>query len=416
MTMEFRQAREQDLGKIVQVGLLAFPTTTPDQRLRNLTKNPRHTLADVFVAEDAGEIQGTFVLFPLLQRLRGADLAMGGLASVAVAPHCRRRGVARVMMRGLLAELLRRGNPISVLYPFRHEFYARYGWGLAGVTHEYIFAPSSLPPFNEARRVEPCPPDNAGMLADYYQAVWRRRNGMIQRTAEYWQSLLGGRTKNLYIFRDNHGSIQGHMSYLFAPTHDDLLHDIQIQEICALTGEAWRGLLGFIAAQREQIRAAHVFLPPDEPLHALLNDPRSPDYQTLSCGHYSAGRMGAAWMLRVTDIDLFFACPMQFSGPDANVYIEVADPGAQDGAAICRMLRFRGGRVTQCQETAPGSGKADAVLRCGMTPFSQIAAGALSPSRAVFYGLASADPPDSVDLLDRIFRTPPPFISVLDDF
>src|SRR3972149_5947411 len=74
-----------------------------------------------------------------------AEVSVGGVASVGVAPDARRSRVGRALLEGMLARMRSRGMVVSMLYPFKHDFYRKLGWGLVGEMRRYRFRPDALP-------------------------------------------------------------------------------------------------------------------------------------------------------------------------------------------------------------------------------------------------------------------------------
>ncbi|PRX92360.1 GNAT family N-acetyltransferase [Allonocardiopsis opalescens] len=74
----------------------------------------------------------------------GRDLAMAGIAGVAVAPEERGRGVGRLLMRTVLARCAELGSPLSVLYPATTPLYRSLGWEHAGGSYQLRFPAEAL--------------------------------------------------------------------------------------------------------------------------------------------------------------------------------------------------------------------------------------------------------------------------------
>src|SRR5262245_50331513 len=127
--MRFRKAKEEDLDRLVDIHLAAYPDPrSVAARQRNFTHNPFGGLEHLIVAEAAGSIVGHAFLFPFRAWFGGRLVKMGGVASVGVAPEARGRGVATALMTQLHVLSDRRGDALTMLYAFRHGFYARLGY------------------------------------------------------------------------------------------------------------------------------------------------------------------------------------------------------------------------------------------------------------------------------------------------
>jgi predicted N-acetyltransferase YhbS len=80
------------------------------------------------VAEEEGQALAAVAAFRMRQNVRGQVHDMAGVASVCSHPSARRRGLVRELMGRLLRQMRDEGCAVSVLYPFRPSFYARFGF------------------------------------------------------------------------------------------------------------------------------------------------------------------------------------------------------------------------------------------------------------------------------------------------
>jgi len=103
---------------------------------------------------------GTAMFHDMRQWWRGRAVPMAGVSSVAVAPEERGQGIGARLMAALLAEMARRGYPLSVLYPATMSMYRSLGWELAGARETAEIPARSLRPLAPADL-----PSDAGSVA-----------------------------------------------------------------------------------------------------------------------------------------------------------------------------------------------------------------------------------------------------------
>jgi putative acetyltransferase len=125
-----RPERPEDVLAIHRLHEEAFPTPV-EARLVDALRASRRLLVSL-VAEEAGEIVGHVALSPVSA---GASRGGLGLAPLAVASGCRRRGVAARLVRAGLDASRRAGSAFVVVlgeptYYERFGFTAASGWGL----------------------------------------------------------------------------------------------------------------------------------------------------------------------------------------------------------------------------------------------------------------------------------------------
>jgi predicted N-acetyltransferase YhbS len=96
------------------------------------------------VAEEDGRALAAVAAFRMRQNVRGRAHDMAGVASVSSHPSARRRGLVRELLNRLLRQMRDEGCAVSVLYPFRAGFYARFGFVGIPRHRTASFAPEGL--------------------------------------------------------------------------------------------------------------------------------------------------------------------------------------------------------------------------------------------------------------------------------
>ena len=165
----------------------------------------------IWVGEESGRLVASCQLHRISHWVSGAELPAMGLGTVAIAPTHRQRGLAGQMVTTALRAARERGDLLSSLYPFRASFYGRYGYGLAGDTHQYQVAPSALAPQEGRAAVEVLDsPARRAEAADFY-AVWARtQTGQVRRPERLWDDLAGGTDRLLVGCRGTDGRLSGY--------------------------------------------------------------------------------------------------------------------------------------------------------------------------------------------------------------
>ncbi|MBN2055698.1 GNAT family N-acetyltransferase [bacterium] len=213
-------------------------------------------------------------------RLRGADLAMGGVSSVATRPECRNRGAIRQLMEAMLGDLHRASVPLSVLYPFKYSYWEKFGYKLADeavfyqIPIEDILArPNNDRTFTEVYGIT----DDIKRL---YLESLHRNNYMVLREARHWGELDKKTFK--FICLDQHGQPRGYVLLKFlenlpphAKGHMKHIHQtLFCPEIVWLDEPTRRALFAFIWGHRDQRKFVAFSRPSGEPVIDLLREPK----------------------------------------------------------------------------------------------------------------------------------------------
>lgn len=394
-----RAAREDDLERLVTIHSDSFPDARGrEARRRNFVDNPRGTFDDLFVAEADHEILGHAFLFSMATWMGHREVPVSGMASVAVAPEARGQGVATALVRRLVAETRRRGQAACLLYPFRHAFYRRLGWALVSEVRRLRIPPVSFPAFPSEARPRAARSEDLGAVRRCYQRAAIRGNGLFGRSDRLWRSLLGADGRHLFVTGGVGHEIGGYVLVAFSAASVGA-SELEVVELVADDDLARRTLYGFLRSQRDQVSVVRHVVAARDPLLAVLDEPRTPQGETVRTLIAVCGEVGAAHMARVVDVNL--ALSTRGYSTDGQITLRVNEPLAP-AARVTVTMTVRAGVA------AVGPDRGGPVLACDIGTFTQIWAGYLRPSEAVQLGVASVDAPRTAALADAVFALPQP--------
>ena len=360
--MEIRYADASEIPAIARLWAVAFPgKRTVAERIRMLETGGRYGgLETVLVARVDGELAGAAKIYALTEHITGVPLPMMGLAAVAVDPAMRRQGIAAELCRRAVGAAAERGDVVSVLYPFRPDYYERLGWGLVGRLEEHRFATGALPDDPGARHVRPARlPDDADAIAACYAEAAARDHGPIARDRRVWAYRLTGEEmgvrpldeaamlrahdhprRRAIVYDD--GGISGYALLRLvvpkapgapggpgAPAHPDR-RTVVVRELVTTSPAAYRGLLGHLRGLADAWPRARHHARPEERFGDRLRDPRPPGFTGGRSLYFPTGRIVRGPMLRLLDVPAALARRRWFDGPPA--------PGA--AAAPREAVRF----------------------------------------------------------------------------
>lgn len=411
--MNFRQATPDDIYRLARLWAQSFPgeRRVEDRAAQLGARIPYGGVETAWLLEERGRLAGAFRGFAMRQHLGGALIPMLGLASVATAPTARRRGVGRALCVHALRVGRERGDLVSVLYPFRPSFYRRLGWGVAGELESHHFSPSALPAYDEAAGVRAAEEDDYGSIMHCYSRVAARSNGLIERDGGIWAFHLSQERVFPFLYEAN--GVSGYILARFAPGSAPGEGLLSVVELVAEDDVAYRGLLGWLALQRDQVREVRYDARPDERFEFRLEDPRPPGFRPARRLWYPTAHRIRGPMLRIIDLPGLFEARTRWGMVEGEAFtsrLEVEDAELPENSgpwtltlADGRMRVRRGG----------DGGMVEAVLGTDMATLAEIFVGTLSPSVAVELGLARGE--GAVGALDRIFA-PHRSFWLLDEF
>ena len=407
--LTFRNAAESDIPALAALSYHAFPISSLPIRSRDdaLRDRPIFPLDWRLVGETGGEddpaaakvpgrIVTTMTSIQYAAWVGGRRHATLGVAGVAVAPDARRRGHARAIMIEGMRRARAAGATLSALYPFRHDFYASLGYATAVERRAWTFDPRDLPVYPEHERVRLAGAGDLERVMASYDRVMRRSTLMVERSADYWRRrvLADGRSF-LAFYEDGTGEPRGYLVFSYEEYEDGRLTELHVQELVAEHEEAFRGLLGHLAALRDQFREISCVLPPEERLDLRLRNPRDRGAVMGPGSEHYGPRVLYGAMARVLDV----AALIEGREGDGRVRLEISDP----------QLPENDGAFDLAVEDVGRAGPA----RMGIGPFSQLALGYATATELRRAGHLEADDAATA-ALDRAFADPAP--AMLDYF
>lgn len=399
-----RTAREQDIDALLSIHFAVFPDGRGrEARRRNFCDNPRGSLEDLHVAEVGGRVVGHGFLFGMETWVGGRPVGVGGVASIGVAPEARRAGIAHALIAHLLQKMRARGTPLSMLYPFRHDFYRKLGWGLTSAMHRYRLRPAALPLYPERGRVRPADPADLGALRRCYERAAARGTGLLTRSEPVWQAMLSPDVVRVAVVPADEPSraIDGYVMYRMLPEVGTQAIDLEVVEMVAVTDTARFALLGFLSSQRDQIARVHVAQPADDSLLPILSDPRGPSGELVRGLLMITADLVVGAMTRIVGLAAALRA-RGWEGADGELALRMDDAWAPDNVQPVTMRRA-GAAV----DVTPGRKEGVPLLEAEPAVMAQIYMGHLTPSQAVAARLARMDPPTALPLADAVLRTSP---------
>jgi len=374
--------------------------------LARLEKNPRYDHQHIILAEYNGETIGTATAFPAKMWLSGVPVSIGAVAGVTVLPEFRRRGVAGKMMEFLIIRMFAEGMDMSVLFPFSHKYYRKFDYNTVGDVHAYRINPANLTVFAEGHQARPFQPDDLPMMRAMYKGQLTWRNGWFTRSNDWWNHIIS-HWPEIMVF-ENDGMIEGYFSCKITTTERGE-RVMEIKEFFAGEDAAWRGLIGYLAAQN-QADVIEYLAPPDTPLRHALRQPYADDHVVRrwifrDMCHVTPGMMG-----RIINLPQALTTRFYTRGLSGERTLRVKDPliPTNEETLIFRLVDGRA-------ETRPADPDQPAQIETDIGTLTQLLSGYLPAADARRLGRLTADE-DTCSWLDKAIADSPLYVPAGDWF
>lgn len=319
--------------------------------------------------------------------LNGGEVDAGLVASVAVPPDVRRRGYARQLMLGLLAELHGQQTPISLLFPFSVAFYRSLGYGLANFNWHLELPPRLLPDYPERMAVRRAGPDDEPAVRACYERARRlpQNNGWLARGDWEWRRRVAKPEYEKVVYPAGGGEVEGYLVYTLTVEADSVL--AKVVEWVWTANAAWRGLAGFLAALGDQARVVAYNAPQGSPLLLSLPEPYDRSQPAAEFVFFPAARLVNGFMLRVVHLPVALAARRYPVHVHAEFILHIDDPQLPANNGPWQVCIEDGAASV---EAAQAGGRSPEV-RTGMATLSQLYAGLITAEQARTLGHLDAD-------------------------
>lgn len=395
MALEIRPLTSNEVESAFRVRAQAFQLSS--QQLDDYRASIR--LDRTLGAFEAGQLIGITVVHQLGQFFGERPVPMGGVASVAVAPHRRGEGIVTRLLMATLAAMRERGEVISTLYPATGVPYRRMGWELAGYRiHRRVPLRSlaMLPSPAVDVRIRPAEEADFELLAAPYAKVATATNGFVYRDDRWWRrrlhSYLSGEEHHYLYVVEEDGEIEGYLAFrqLRATSSDEWVA-IAVDELLAADRHGLLALWGLLASNRSMTTRVSYFAGAEEPLTLLLAEQ---DTETIG---------DLRWMTRLVEVAGAVAARGYRDDVDVTVHLEVADTQAPWNAGR-HVLRVQDGKGAL---EPGGRGR----VRLTVNAFASLYTGYASPQLLARLGLVDAASESDLAALSAVFSGPPPWMA-----
>jgi predicted acetyltransferase len=291
------------------------------------------------------------------------------------------------------------------LYPFRVAFYARLGYGDAGVAVQWQVPPRALPDAPERRQVVLLDAADERAAAHALYGRWAAtQTGQLERTQRVWAELCTQPDRALVGYRAPDGDLEGYALVTYRPDLPRASRYLEVDELVWTTTAARRGLYAWLASLGDQWDQLLIRSLPSHRLGDWLAEPRLPLDAAPSWGLWApAATQLMGPMFRLLDVETALKRRRTADAAPVTIGLDVADRQLPGNAGRWT-LAIEGGRIAVAR-----TGSAPATLRLDIATLSRLYIGALSPSAGVAAGLIECDRPDVLVTLDAALALPEPW-------
>ena len=389
-----RGYREEDRGPLARLAAGALGGSADDwEEYYAPEKNPRLDLEQVYVVEEDGDIRATAAVLPLEVFVDTEPVEMGGVAAVATHAAYRRRGYAGELMRAALRGTRERSVRLSMLYPFAHAYYRRYGWELITEAIKYHLKPADLPRSPKQERVRAYTDRDLPRMMALFEEEASRHPLCVRRGEGRWRQIFDRGEQEAAVYEEE-GRVEEYVLYGQGEGRN-MPRGLTVSELVGATPEAREALISFMAAFDPLTFEVRYCVSGGEPLHPYL--PSS----------FVEARIDPEFMLRLVDVDGALGLLSHRSKAlDAPLVLEVEDDVIPENTG---KYTLGYGEVARGVETAER-------VSLDVRQLAQLYAGYLPAGQLARRGLVRPSSAKALEHLESLFPPGDPWLFPLDHF
>jgi predicted acetyltransferase len=244
--IEIRAAHSDELDAMLALMCEAFSLPFASAR-EVFYKDPYFNIEKKRVLVIDGQLISCLTIADAPLRIGRAVVPVGGIAGVATEKSRQRQGYAGRLLIESLSAMPAQGMPLSALFPYRPDFYRRFGWEVAGSQFKAVLSRDSLPEYTDARYVRAGVPSDRSDIVLLYDEKSCNRTGFRHRDEPRWDYILDHYKHRLVYKRS---AIEGYLVYDIAEQPGGK-RSLNILEMMIGTEAAARGFAGYIAQQKQ---------------------------------------------------------------------------------------------------------------------------------------------------------------------
>ncbi len=362
--MKIKQLDKSELFKAFLISAYCFHVRLDDvEKKREEIENDKNDTWGAF--NEDGKMMARITDFRFRFYLDGQTVTTGGIGGVATLPEYRNSGAVREIFNALLNDAYKKGEAISTLFPFKHEFYRKVGYDTVTFMNEYTLTPSALRGYRFDGEVKKWNTgDSVSDFLSIYNAFAPKFNLSMERSEEKMLEHLKVEKPYMdrrfsYVFKQNGKPV----SYLiFTDIKNDPAAILQVEECAWTCRDGFNAVLGFLARFDADYGSIRLPLPKGIDLLRIIRSPRAYDIEKHTCQHF---------MVRVINAKKLLGAIRKPA--DCDITIKVTDEIIKENN---RTYRIKGSNVTESKASS-------ADLDVNVRALGQMAVGAVNFDEAL---------------------------------
>ena len=407
---DIRPLTEGDIEAYLDIYLNSYPAyksldeeCRAHYRAKHLTELREDTQTRTVGLFEDGTLIATMKLILFSMNFFGRMQPACGLMALEVHPLHKKKGAALAMVRYFEDYARQNGALLTLLLPFRIDFYRRMGYGFAGKLYEYRLPTSVLPKPDAAaqRRLRLLQPEDFDAAMACQRRFAARNHGTVEKFDEELRAARDDIQVRRMGWYDDGGTLRGYAAYRFESASDTnyTQNRLSVEELVYEDGAVLRALLGGLKLQ-EDLAQTVILRTGEEDFHHLLNDPQDVSKNYMDYGFLQTNVSAVGTMFKLTDGPSFVEKTAYRPFPQGTLTAAFRCRDELTGAEQCLRIAFSQG----CWAVAAADAAADVTVTCRQGELTSLLMGSCDLEGLLRLGAAGADDPDGARELARLLH------------
>jgi predicted acetyltransferase len=309
---EIRKLISSDIDDYADVAYNAYPSfkdftkaSMNDYKIEALEVMNNDPIVTFFGLFEEGHLIGVMRLFDFEMNAFGKIIPVAGLGFLGVHLMHKKKGVARALIEYYETHYKNKKIPLSLLLPFRPDFYNRMGYGFGTKMNQYRI-PSEFLPKYETSNMRYLTEKDLNIILTCHDKVVENSHGRIRKFGDEIRDLFGDEYNRVVGYFEN-AELKGYIVYKFrnAKEGNYTINQIYIKELIHIDVKAFRNLMGYLKHQQDQVELI-IFNTEDEHFHQLFSNPLNDTKNYIPYGYLETNTQAIGVMYKVLDVRAAF--------------------------------------------------------------------------------------------------------------
>lgn len=410
---EIRRLTPDDLPAYTEIYLNAYPANKSISEEcynkyfnRNLQSLQEYKHVNFFGLFEDGVLIAIMKLIDFDINLFGEMKKSTGLMSLGVHPLHKKKGAAKEMMKFFEKYTVDSGGLVSMLLPFRADFYRKMGYGYGTKLDEYRIPTVQLPVYKDISKLRIIKKDELKKVLSCHSNFVKKYHGAVEKFEEEIREMTNDEQTRRIGYFDGE-ELKGYAAFDFVSESDVnyALNRIEVSELVYSDGEVLRNLIGGLRMQ-EDLAQNIVIRTGEADFYHLLDSPQDISGNYIDYGFLQTNVSAMGNMYKIPDLRIFIENTKNRKFPidDLKVAFRVNNEFKATEERFCISFITDSNKKYSNWSYSEDFNHAGAEIKCNLSDLSSLLMGSADLAPLVRMGIVSISDEYETDRLDRLFH------------